>query len=290
MRILITIPHYFEPLGRAAGDGRTHGSTALDPRPRLDALAATITALRQLYSPIARTVDIERQTVLPANQSLTTALDIVVCTTQQRHLLGFLDVPLGSLQHHATAAEPLLLGFECQAVLRDCLGMYDFYGFMEDDLIARDPLMFHKLAWFCSTFEDHALLQPNRFEAGPLGPLPKVYLDGRMPAAATAEFQDVRVEEKLSGTVLNVPIAFERARNPHSGCYFLNAEQMKHWTSQPHFLDRDTSFIGPLESAASLGIMRTFRVYKPSAGNAAFLEIEHFGQEFLNLIVAGGGV
>ncbi len=29
---------------------------------------------------------------------------------------------------------------------------------------------------------------------------------------------------------------------------------MKEWASKPYFLDRDTSFIGPLESAATLGI------------------------------------
>jgi hypothetical protein len=38
------------------------------------------------------------------------------------------------------------------------------------------------------------------------------------------------------------------------------------------FFDRDTSFIGPLESAATLGIMRAFRIYKPAPEHAAFLE------------------
>jgi hypothetical protein len=59
---------------------------------------------------------------------------------------------------------------------------------------------------------------------------------------------------------------------------------MIYWSRQPHFLDRDTSFIGPLESAATLGIMRTFRIYKPTTSNAGFLEVQHSGQGFLNLI------
>ena len=59
---------------------------------------------------------------------------------------------------------------------------------------------------------------------------------------------------------------------------------MKHWASQPDFLDRDTSFIGPLESAATLGIMRNFKVYKPVSAYANFLEIQHFGSNFLKLI------
>ena len=47
---------------------------------------------------------------------------------------------------------------------------------------------------------------------------------------------------------------------------------------------RDTSFLGPLESAATLGILRTFSIYKPAPENAAFLEIAHAGNAFLGLI------
>ena len=50
---------------------------------------------------------------------------------------------------------------------------------------------------------------------------------------------------------------------------------------------RDTSFVGPLESAATLGIMRTFKVYKPARENANFLEVEHYGRRFSSLIRYG---
>ena len=73
----------------------------------------------------------------------------------------------------------------------------------------------------------------------------------------------------------------ERTSNPHSGCFFLNAAQMIAWANRGDFLDRATGFIGPLESAATLGIMRAFRVYKAAEDNAAFFEIEHFGTGFI---------
>jgi hypothetical protein len=94
----------------------------------------------------------------------------------------------------------------------------------------------------------------------------------------------VAEKPELLGKIMNHPVTFCRAANPHSGCYFLNNRQMEHWVKQPHFLDRDTSFVGPLESAATLGIMRTFKIYKPAPTNASFLEIQHFGTAFLNLI------
>jgi hypothetical protein len=100
----------------------------------------------------------------------------------------------------------------------------------------------------------------------------------------TAPFQDLSQARPLVGTVLGAPVVFQGTLNPHSGCYFLNARQMELWTKPPYFLDRDTSFIGPLESAATLGIMRTFAVYKPAPQNASFLEVQHFATDFRGLI------
>ncbi len=42
--------------------------------------------------------------------------------------------------------------------------------------------------------------------------------------------------------------------------------------------------IGPLESAATLGIMRSLKIYKPAPENANFLEVEHHGCRFIRLI------
>ena len=56
---------------------------------------------------------------------------------------------------------------------------------------------------------------------------------------------------------------------------------MESWASKPYFLDRDISFAGPLESAATLGIMKTFRVYKPAPASAGFFEIRHANARYL---------
>jgi hypothetical protein len=49
-------------------------------------------------------------------------------------------------------------------------------------------------------------------------------------------------------------------------------------------MDRDTTFVGPLESAATLGIMKTFRVYKTVPEQAYLFEIEHSGSRYLDAI------
>lgn len=279
MRILFTIAHYFNPEG-----GGKHGSLGKDPRPRALALTNCLTSLRATFSKSQCFLDIANFATAGVNQNQSSDVDIVVCTTQNRHLLNQLNLPSNCYHHHATNAEPMLLGFECQAVLRDGLGKYDYYCYLEDDLILRDPWFFIKLNWFATQAGDINLLMPNRYEVAPQGPFCKAYIDGDLIPEATAKFQDVKDRPELKGSIMEQGILFRRPLNPHSGCYFLNSRQMAHWTRQPYFLDRDVSFVGPLESAATLGVMKTFRIYKTAPAYAGFLEIQHFGNAFLNLI------
>jgi hypothetical protein len=110
MRILVTIPHYYNPTG-----GGWHGSVRRDPRPRIQALTACLSSLRQLFGRPAYQIDIARREAVPTG-GVPHQLDVVVCTTGGRHLLGDLPLPKNLYAHHATEAEPMLLGFECQRV------------------------------------------------------------------------------------------------------------------------------------------------------------------------------
>src|SRR5262245_25329741 len=134
MRILFTIAHFHTASRLPASDGRPHGSLGKLPEPRLQALATCISALHQLFGQRQVMIEPARKIARPANQLTTAKVDIVVCTTQERHLLAELALPASTYSHHATTAVPMLLGFECQAVLRDRLGDYDYYCYLEDDM------------------------------------------------------------------------------------------------------------------------------------------------------------
>lgn len=278
MRILLTIAHFFK------AEGGQYASQGKDPRPRLHALTLNIAGLHQLFGKAQTMISIAQHLTFPANQTQSHELEIVVCTTQGHHVLGELSLPDHFYKHHPTQADPMLLGFECQAVLRDCLGQYDYYCFLEDDLILHDPWFFVKLNWFTQQAGESSLLQPNRYEISNHALVSKAYIDGDLAQHITAPFQQIQEQFKVHGKIMGVPMTFYRALNPHAGCYFLNANQMAYWADQPYFLDRDISFVGPLESAATLGIMKTFRIYKPAPEQANFLEIQHFGTKFLDSI------
>jgi hypothetical protein len=279
MRILVAIPHYF--VGESSGKTKTHRSLAGNPAPRIAALSQCIHALHQLYGSTQYVMQLARRRTQPANVPFHGEVHVVVCTTGGRHLLDRLPVDPAFYYHQPTQAEPRLLGYECQAVLRDRWGNYDYYCCLEDDLVLHDPWFFRKLAWFTEYVGEDSLLLPNRFERGRRPLAVKAYVDGDLAEHVTARFQNVKEQPQLRSTVMGIPLVFRRPLNPHSGCYFLTREQMAHWTRQTYFLDRSTAFIGPLESAATLGIMRAFKIYKPARENANFLEIEHHGDQFV---------
>ena len=52
---------------------------------------------------------------------------------------------------------------------------------------------------------------------------------------------------------------------------------MRYWAEQSWFLDGDSSLVSPLESAATLGLLKTFQLYKPQMPFASFLELQHRG-------------
>ncbi len=278
-RILVAIPHFF----RHRADG-SHGSERRDPGPRVRALASAIALLRANLGTGQVTLDIAERVTKGANENLAHKLDIYVCTTGEDHLIGRLGLPADAFIHHQTRAEPKLLGYECHAMLRDGLSRYDHFALFEDDLFVHDPLYVAKCAWFTSQAGPDAVLQPNRYEIAPGGDPAKAYIDGDIRPHATSAFQNVADRPEVRLHAMGATVTFRRPLNPHSGCFLLSAEQMAHWVRQPWFLDRARDFIGPLESAATLGLMRTFRVYKPAWPQAAFLEIQHAGQAFISLI------
>jgi hypothetical protein len=282
-RVLVVIPHYF-----TRGSG-FYGSTGQDAVPRASALGRVIEGLHQsLGSRQAFLLWLQGYVVgqgnghvIRANNSFASELDIVLCTTGQSHLIPSLPVHPSLFRHQSTGAEAMQLGFSCHQVLRENLGRYDWYCFLEDDLFIADPLFLNKLEWFISEYGEETTLSPHRYERSLSQPAHKLYIDGSVRPDFTASWQDVTDRQFLSAEFLKTPINFERWPNPHSGCFFLNAAQMERWAAQPYFGDCDSGFAGPLESAASLGIMKTFRQYKPSPANAAFFELEHLHPRYL---------
>lgn len=284
MKVIVVIPHYYDASGNGA-----YGSTGPAAEVRTKALAATIVGLHQAVGPRQAFLYCLHEHVpgrgngrlLKVNSWAASELDIVVCTSGDRHLAGRLPLPAGLFRQQPVPNEPMMIGFSCRRALQAALGNYDFYCYVEDDLLVTDPMTLAKVSWFSRTFGEDAVLLPHRYEVSAAQPVHKLYIDGPVRPDFTARWQDVEDRRELQADFGGGRLSFERWPNPHSGCFFLDARQMEKWAASPDFDDEDCSFAGPLESAATLGVMKNFRIYKPSATDAAFFEIRHLHNRYL---------
>jgi len=286
MRLLLVIPHYFQ-IDRDAEKPDLRGNHASIVSPaesRTRALTKTILSLHQTFGLSQAMIRHADRRTIEANESIRGEVHVVVMTAGSNHLIPRLNIPADLYHLGKIDGDPTRLGFHCHDVLRDRWGNYDYYGYLEDDLAITDGWFFEKLRWFNSHVGNEKLLMPNRFESAAGMAYNKCYLDGDLAERVTRSFQDVTEMPELKSTVMGRDVRFVRPLNPHSGCFFLNAEQMQHWMQQPYFGSRDVSFVGPLESAATLGVMKAFSIYKPAPENANFLEIEHDDSRFIRLI------
>ena len=277
MRILFTIPHYFGP-----GPSCFGSADASKRKQRVASLRSCIASLHHNFGRSQKLGD-----VCPANQMFTNDIDIVICVNGSNHLINELDLPSGSfISREFTMANPLFLGYSCYDVLREASGNYDWYCYLEDDIVISDSLFFSKLQWFYHVVNNaRYLLQPNRYEIGVDPEFSKVYVDGpvwynsaefnaglRLPGC----FDEILI--KCGETTFRTTPAL----NPHSGCFFLTNVHLRHLLEQPWYGDRLAHFAGPMESAATQYIITLFNVFKPALECASFLEVYHHHQKWVN--------
>lgn len=279
MRVLLTIAHYFKA---EEHEGRVKYAST-DPaqrQRRASALGRMMFNWVAQQGPVSE-LNIARKTFDNQPGSIT-RLDIVLVVQGDNHLVAGANFHGQNVTVERTEIEnPRLLGFECHRVMAERAGDYDLFCFSEDDLLSHDPLFFHKIVAFQQAFGPMRMLMPNRYEINQRGPSYKTYVDGPVRPGVLAPFHAAVPDlETLDGAGLLGEPLFERASNPHSGFFAISAEQLAYWRSKPWFLNRDTNFIGPLESAATLGMLQTFAIYKGAKRSLGWLQIEHLDHKF----------
>ena len=285
MRLLIGVVHYYK-----SGDGR-HGSLAADPAPRVQALSELILQLHRLFGAPAASLNHMARCVQVVDDQAG-ALSVRVCVSGDAHVLPQLE----HLQDLFTPVDcapqdPRLLGFACQRHLAEAWAAaeaagepYDYVAYLEDDIVITDADFFLKLARFNAAFGNTNLLMPNRLETlERQGQLSRFYIDGDYnPAASEAYRKSGGIQLCLEH--LGQPIRFEQPFNLHAGCFFLNRAQASTYFQSGHAAVEDVSFHGPLESAATLGVLKTFQLIKPALSNGRFFTVSHAGRNFMGLV------
>ena len=278
MRLLFTIPHYYGP-------GPAHyGSTDASQRvQRITSLRSCITALHQHFG-CNQNLLLYGGEACPVNQKLVNEIDIVICINGSNHLLEELHLPPGSFRSREFEMDnPHFLGFSCYEVLREASDHYDWYCYLEDDLVISDPLFFCKLQLFYDVVNNaRYLLQPNRYELGENPVFSKAYIDGPLWSDSAEFLSGLRLPGCCDEILVQFGATAFRttpALNPHSGCFFLTNVHLHHLLEQSWYGDRTVGYAGPLESAATQYIITLFHVFKPALECASFLEVHHYHQK-----------
>jgi len=276
MRALAVFAHYFKPEAKADYSSTNHDRRAA----RRASLERVLLGWRAHFGEAA-ILNVENRSFELASPCADT-LDLFVVVNRDDHLLDDALLQLcGARKLTFDLAQPRHLPFMAQRVMAERKAHYDWFVYSEEDLLPHDPSMFAKLAAFQTQFGPRRVLLPHRYEINGTALRPKTYIDGDLRFGLMTRLLGL-VEE--SQTILTHRDAggmqkFVRAQNPHSGFFALTADQFDAWSRLPHFLDMDCSFISPLESAATLGLLKTFSVFKPALP-MHHLEIEHLDDKF----------
>jgi hypothetical protein len=270
LRLLVVIPHYSGPPDPANSSPII--GAYLEPLSRIAAVSETIAAVHRHFGPFRNTL--EGAPVVQAGGD--NVVDIVFVTMRGHHILDKLGLEPTIFSIEYVDGPPTSIPFHVQRLMKERLGRYDFYCMVEDDLAIRDPSFFAKLRWFQETFGVTALLAATRVEMAYSGTPAKVIIDP-CDVGNIAPFRRAGQRAELSGVWNGEEYRFALPANPHAASYFLTQEQLAYWVAHPTFDDRDVSWIGPIESAVTLGVGKAFDVYKCVWPDPFFLEVHHYG-------------
>jgi hypothetical protein len=280
MKILIVIAHYYKPQENAI-----HSSTDASLRAvRQKALEDAVLSWRAHYSQPA-TINIERKKFVLSETSIK-QMDIAVLVSGEDHLLTKEFTSRYQTQTVQVKTDhPKLLPFAAHKLMADNRYRYDWFIYSEDDLAIPDGSFLKKQVLFQQLFGERRLLQPNRFEVNPGGVRYKTYIDGDLRKGFIEPYLAMVNDDRslLRQETSFGAVEFARSRNPHAGFFAITDQQLCCWVNQKHFMDMDCSFVSPLESAATLGMLKTFAIYKSIAPNQDYCEIEHLDRKFSGL-------
>jgi hypothetical protein len=283
----VAIPHFFRESAAGSGYGSGRSGQRLARCVALGRCLHGVLALRR--SPADAVLHIGERSLhsWPADadrlqRSAAIELEVHVFTDGAHRLDEALELFDGCIEVHTIELDdPRLLPIACRNWLLQQSGA-DLSFYLEDDLVITDPLFLDKQLWFLERTNHQAVLMPHRVEPAASGPQAQLLVDGPL-APAFIQRYCTPVSHAAEGRFdLDGPlIQFDVASNPHSGC-FMVSEPQRGRLSQLE-LPSD-GFVSPLETAATLTVLAHFPVFKPSAGQQRFLQIEHGHPSFLGYL------
>jgi hypothetical protein len=171
--------------------------------------------------------------------------------------------------------DPMFVEFDAYEVFKPLVGDYDYFIFLEDDILLNDSWLINKIADF-NTYspQNSYVLLPHRFEYhnGIKYYLDQIAVNGK----ALAYYSYIDMFKVKHGH-----IKYCIYENPHAAFYCLNKTQIYKWVQSGYKWKNKVVAIGPLESAATFAMFENFKFMKPHPDCAGYFELQHFGHKYM---------
>ena len=207
-------------------------------------------------------------------------LSIVINTVPDRHITAYLpDYQIRCIRvQEESDCDPMFVGFRAQDELVNNVDNFDWFLFIEDDIVLHDSFILEKLEKFNTKCGyPHAVLLPNRYE----------YRQGIKNYIDLTLLVNLLDSDKIWNGLSTVEIEgvkFAECANPHAGFYCLSKSQLQQLISSGRaFKDKNLGFGGPRECAATYNLLECFSLYKPHPSNLYFLEVKHYDTKYSQL-------
>ncbi|MEG4112198.1 MULTISPECIES: hypothetical protein [unclassified Microcoleus] len=249
-------------------------------RPKVFAAVAHITSVEESNNPEKGAEKIER--LRHTIDGLLTSfahcdLSIAIQTLPNRHVTAYLpEYQINCIQiQEGPECDPMFVEFRLQEEFVERVEKFDWFLFIEDDIVLYDAFILEKLEKFNrQSGYENAILYPNRFE---------MY-------QGTKRYIDLTIDPELSWNQLSSVkiegVKFAEFSNPHSAFYCLSRKQMKEWMKSGRLFKNQVVNVGPLESAATFCILECFSIYKPHPSNLNYFEVRHYDSKYSKLYPA----
>jgi hypothetical protein len=218
-------------------------------RPKVFAAVAHITSVEESENPEKAAAKIERlrHTIDGLLTSFADCdLSIAIQTLPNRHVTAYLpEYQINCIQiQECPECDPMFVGFRLQEEFVERLEEFDWFLFIEDDIVLSDAFTLEKLEKFNKqSGYENAILYPNRYE---MYEGTKRYID----LTITQPF----VVSKVSSVEIE-GVKFAEFNNPHAAFYCLSRKQMKQWIKSGRVFKNQVVNVGSLESAATFCLL-----------------------------------
>ena len=246
-------------------------------RPKVFAAVAHITSVEESNNPEKATEKIER--LRHTIDGLLTSfahcdLTIAIQTLPNRNVTAYLpEYQIKCIQiQEGPECDPMLVGFRLQEKFVERVEKFDWFLFIEDDIVLSDAFVLEKLEKFnLQSGYEKAILYPHRFE---------IY-------QGTKRYIDLTIDSQLSWNQLSSVeiegVKLAEFSNPHSAFYCWSRKQMEQWIKPGRVFKNQVVNVGPLESAATFCLLECFSIYKPHPSNLNYFEVRHYDSKYSKL-------